>query len=796
MKKNLLLSLFILSFCIVSAQQLTQTIRGKILDALTHAPLPGAQVIAYKDSAKAGAAQADASGQYRLSNIPVGRIFLEVKFIGYQPITAKVELTSAKELVLNFSLEESAVQMNEVEVVATQKGEVRNEMAPVSARTFTIEEANRYAGSRSDPARMASNFAGVQGADDSRNDIVVRGNSPLGILWRLEGVDIPNPNHFAIAGSTGGPVNIINSKTLENSEFYTGAFPSEYGNANAGVFDLRMRNGNNEKHEFTGQFGFLGTELAAEGPLSKLSGSSFMFTYRYSTLKLFEAMNIRIGTSAVPLYQDAAFKLNFPGQDGSNFSVFGVGGTSKIDILVSTQTEPTEEIYGDKDRDQYFSTSMGVIGANYTKPIGDKDLLKIVVAHSASESHSLHQMVYRDINFVIDSIIDQMKYRYLEQRTSVNTFVQHKYSSQTSLKYGVNFSYYNFDMVDSNRNVITYQFEIRSMYKSGTSLVQPFAQFRYKPTEKFLVTAGLHAQYFQINGSSSIEPRAGFKWSPRSSHTISFGTGLHSQMLPTYIYFMHVKDTNGVWVWHNKNVGFLRSWHNVLSYDWYISKHLRIKAETYFQYLYDIPVDNYPSAFSMLNQGSGFNRFFPDTLVNEGTGTNVGVEFTLERSFSNNYFYMLTASLYDSKYKGSDGVTRHTDFNGNFAVNALLVKEFKIGQKKNSVLSLGTKVTWAGGKRYTPADTAASALMNELIGIDSLTNTLRFKNYFRFDIKVGFRANRKKVTHELGLDLVNVLGIKNVLGLTYAPDPKNPSDVIREDYQLGFLPLFYYKLDF
>lgn len=787
-------------FCLLSSflfsQNLTQTIRGKIVDATSKSELPGVQVFVFNDSAKVGGVQSDANGIYKIQNVPIGRVVVKANFLGYQSATFKIEITSAKEFILNFEMEESAVKVEEVVVTASKKGEVRNEMASVSARTFTVEETNRYAGSRSDPARMASNFAGVQGTDDSRNDIVVRGNSPLGIVWRLEGVDIPNPNHFAIAGSTGGPVNIINNKTLENSEFYTGAFPAEYGNGNAGVFDLRMRNGNNEKHEFTGQFGFLGTELAAEGPISKFTGSSYLFSYRYSTLKIFEAFNIRIGTSAVPLYQDGAFKFNFPGQKRSNFSIFGVGGKSSVDILVSKQTEPTEEIYGEKDRDQYFGSSMGVIGAAYTKSWNDKTFFKVVAAHSNSESHAHHNLVYRDTNYMVDSLPPKLGYKYIEQKTSFNFFVNHKFSGKATMKTGLFFNYYYFDLLDSNRNDATYKFEIRNDYIGNTALLQPYVQFRVKTSDKLVFNMGLHAQYFALNGSSSIEPRAGFKWNVKKNQSLSVGAGMHSQMQPTYIYFSHQLDSNGNYILHNHNLGFTRSIHNVLSYDWAVSQHLRVKAEAYYQYLYEAPVDIYSSSFSLLNQGSGFDRFFPDTLANKGSGKNVGAELTIEKFFSKDFFFMISASVFDSKYKGSDGIERNTDFNGNFAVNGLIAKEFKIGRNKNSVLTTGTKITYAGGRRYTPADTAASVLAGELIGIDSLRNSKQFKNYFRWDIKIGFRANRKKVTHELGLDLVNVLNTKNVLSLTYIPNTKNPTDVIREDYQLGFLPLFYYKIDF
>jgi hypothetical protein len=791
---------FVALCCFVTSllfsQNLTQSIRGRIFDQISKTTLPGVQVIAYKDSIKITGTQTDSNGFFRLQNIPIGRISLRIFLIGYNTTNFKIEVTSAKEVVQNLELEELAIKAEEVVITASKKGEVRNDMAIVSARVFSVEETNRYASSRSDPARMASNFAGVQGTDDSKNDVVIRGNSPMGLLWRLESIDIPNPNHFAAAGNTGGPLSIINNKTLENSEFYTGAFPAEYGNGNAGVFDLKLRNGNNEKHEFTGQFGFLGTELNCEGPISKSSGSSYLVSYRYSTLKIFDALNIKIGTDAVPSYQDAALKINFPGKDGSNFSFFGIGGKSKIDILVSSYTKPSEDLYGQKDRDQYFGTSMGVMGASFTKSLNNKTFIKVVAAHSGAESHTHHILVFRNSNYAIDSLVQQLGFKYIEEKSSLNMSLSRKLSAITSLKAGVLLNYYNFNLLDSNRNKTTWQFDKRNDYKSGSGMLQGFLQYKFKPSDKLLFTAGLHTQYLDVNGSSSIEPRLAAKWNIKENQSLSLGFGMHSQMQPTYIYFTHPIGAAGKHILHNKNLGFTRSIHNIVSYDVAISKNLRVKTEAYYQYLYEVPVDIFVSSFSLLNQGSGYDRFFPDTLTNKGVGENVGTELTIEKFFSKNFFFMVTASVFDSKYKGSDGIKRNTDFNGNFAINGLVAKEFKVGKNKNSVLTLGTKLTYAGGRRYTPADTLASAVANEIVGIDSLRNTKQFKNYFRWDFKFGFRANRKNVTHEFGLDIVNLLSTKNVLSLTYIPNPKNPTDVVRKNYQLGLLPLFYYKLDF
>ena len=262
MKKILLF--FISSFYLtLHSQSPTQTIKGYVVDKESQIPLPGVIVTVLNTSPLLGAAS-DENGEFKILNVPIGRWQLKFQAVSYKEKYITIILNSGKESVSNIELEESVVQSEEIVITAEQdKSQTNNKMSTVSSRIFSAEEAARYAGSRNDPARMAANFAGVSGANDSRNDIIIRGNSPIGILWRLNGIDIPNPNHFGSAGSTGGPISILNNNTLGNSDFMTGAFAADYGNATSGVFDLKMRQGNNEKHEYIAQLGFNGFELGA-----------------------------------------------------------------------------------------------------------------------------------------------------------------------------------------------------------------------------------------------------------------------------------------------------------------------------------------------------------------------------------------------------------------------------------------------------------------------------------------------------------------------------------------------------
>jgi hypothetical protein len=795
MYRRCLLAVVLFMPVFVRAQRV-QHIKGSVVDKESKMSLPGVTVSVVDVTPNIGAAT-DTNGDYLIAGVPVGKHVVVVSYMGYKGvILSDILVTSAHEVVLPIELEELAVKMTEVTI--TQRREHINDMALVSTKTFDVQEAERYAGSRADPARMASNFAGVQGADDSRNDIVVRGNSPQSVLWRMEGVDIPNPNHFAVPGTTGGPVSMLNSKTLANSDFFTGAFPAEYGDAIGGVFDLRLRNGNKDRYEFTGQLGLLGTELAAEGPISRKSGSSFLVAYRYSTLQIFQGLNIKIGTTSIPKYQDLTFKANFPIGKKSNLSVFGIGGLSKIDLIVSTLTKPEPQLYGESDRDQYFKSNTGVLGATFSESINSKTYMTVTVAQTGSDIWADHIKVSRDTGYHVTELKPILGYDFLTATTVAHWSMTKKIAANRTLKFGVINNYYNLDLTDSSRQYppSRIDWQQRLNFKGSTDLVEAYAQYKYRPTEKLTFSGGLHGQYLTHNGSKALEPRLGMKWAVNEQNNVTVGYGMHSQMQQLYQYFARLpSDSPGVM--RNYNIDFTRSHHFVVGLDRVLSVDWRFKAEVYYQYLYDVPVETrIGSSYSTIDQGSTFSRTFPDTLQNTGKGYNYGLELTFEKRFTKGYYMLITASLFDSKAMGNDGVYRNTDYNTGYAYNVLAGYEKKISTY--GTLITGVKITYIGGKLYSPVDTMKSEIKGDLVVVDSQRNILQFPAYFRMDAKVGMRFNSKKVTHEIGLDLVNIFNTKNILSLTYSSDlaaQGNPYPFYTQ-YQLGFLPIFYYRIDF
>ena len=815
----ILLGLFLLFSIDLSGQ--TSTISGTVIDAEARYPLPGAYV--QISTVEGFMAPTDIDGRFTFTDVPIGRHVVTFSFMGYESRTLDgIVLVSGRPVVLDVQMSESVVAIEAAEVTATKTGEVMNEMAIVSARAFTVEETDRYAGSRGDPARMASNFAGVQGADDSRNDIVVRGNSPSGVLWRIEGVDLSNPNHFSVPGTGGGPVAIVNNKTLANSDFFTAAFPAEFGNSTAAVFDLKLRNGNQDHWHGSAQLGFLGTEVLVEGPLNRDKRSSLLINYRYSTASIFSAVGIDIGTSAVPKYQDGSFKLFTPTKGGGSLSLWGIGGNSSVDILISNQEAPERNIYGDNDRDQYFRTGTGMVGLTHTQPLNSRSYIKTTLAVSRDRQNSDHDYVTRDLLIIGDdtsytnvNTSPLMTYGFVKDRVALAVHANRKLETAkgtATLRMGLNSDLMMWSFQDSIRVFTDVPDSLGAWGRRWDAdmkgaLIQPFVQIKRRPNEALTWTAGFHSMVDTRSGAASwFEPRLGMQWIAKGGTVWSAGSGLHSQIQSPYIYASATAtEVTGQLNMPNQELGFTRSLHNVIGMTRQLSDLWTLKLEAYHQYLFEIPVADTSTvwgsnngSYSLINAGGGFSRLFPDTLLNDGTGRNVGVEMTLSRAFREGWFVLFTASVFDAQYKGADGVSRNTDFNGKYSWNFLASKEWKLSPTLGLVT--GLKATMAGGRWYGPVDDAESLVQREIIFIDQDRNTEQFDDYFRLDLKTNLTWNRPETTHELGIDFVNILGTENILKLTYAPDEMDANDPnyspVREEYQLGFLPIFFYRMDF
>ena len=785
MRTNIFLILFVLICNASLSQNITETVKGAVLDKDSKAPLWGATVIVLNSSPLIGV-QTDSSGSFKLKNVPVGRHTFKVSFIGYNDIILpEILISTGKETVLNLEMQEKVTSMKSVTIKADKnKDDALNSMATVSARSFNVEETGRYAACLNDPARMAQSFAGVVSNGDESNEIIIRGNSPGGLLWRMEGIEIPNPNHFSNGnGDSGGGVSMLSNTMLANSDFFTGAWPAEYGNALAGVFDINLRKGNTEEHEYTFQLGVLGMEATAEGPFSQKYNGSYLISYRYSTLDFLYKIGIKPGGNIVPDYQDAQFNFYFPTHKFGKFNLWGIGGTdntSNSPVKDSTQWHCYDDILNYENMNR-----TGVVGLSHLLTFKDnKTYVKTVAAVSDERNVSIEDTLNKCYNL---RPISRDTAEYIVSRISVS--LNHKFDSKNVLITGLIYGNYHYSLTSKELCPETGCFNYLMNANGNTGLGEYFIQWQHRPAEDLTINTGVHAMYFQLNDHYSVEPRIGLKWQFNEAMAMNAGIGLHSQIESISDYVVEDDLPNGNIV--HPNLDFTKAFHAVAGYDYTISEDLRFKAECYYQYLFDVPVQkDTASSFSVLNDIGGEDTNM--TMANKGKGYNYGIDLTLEKFFTKSYYLMFTSSLYESKYRGSDGVLHNTLFDGNYSFNALAGKEFKTGKDKNNVFNINTRIIWRGGNRLTPINVSESINESQTVYFENEAFQQRGPDYFRIDLQLSYRKNRPKCSWIISLDIENVTDRLNVYNEYFDPKSKQ----IEYNYNLGLLPILNFKVEF
>jgi hypothetical protein len=786
--------LFILSFWGITSHSQTGTIKGKIIDKQSEKPISGATITLI------GTNTQDVSGEdgnFKLPHIPIGRQSVSISFVGYENSSVlDIDVTTGKDNIITVSLIEKFNSLDEVVIASpgANKAKAINKMAIVSVKQFSVEEVNRYAGGRSDVARLVSNFAGVSTADDSRNDIVVRGNSPTGMLWRIEGIPSPSPNHFSTLGTTGGPVSALNPNLLANSDFLTSAFPAEYGNAISGVFDLSFRKGNPDEYEYMISVGaYPGVEAMAEGPLGK-KGGSFVAAARYG----FVGLTGLAGTDAQPEYSDLSFNVDFGKSKLGNFSLFGIYGTSKIDFLGKKIDK--DDPFAAQDEDGYVTSGFGTVGLKHTLNIGKNSYLKTVIGTSTAKN-SYENDRYFDYDTPEENKLTFTDIDNSESRVTFSTLFNSKINNKVTIRTGLLYEYYWLEANMSSRDRQAdndndgYPDFVNLINNNGTyNIVQPYAQGQFRLTEKLTFNAGIHGQYFSLNKEFVAEPRAAMSYAFNPKNTVSFGFGIHHQSVAVPILFLN-QNIDGTLVQTNKNLDLVQSQHYVLGYDVKLAPRWRGKIEVYYQAITRAAVERTPSSYSSLTEGADFGYSIDKTgLVSNGTGYNEGIEFTVEKSFSDGYYALFTSSFFNSRYEGSDGIERNTPFNNRYIINMLAGKEFKIGEAKKNVFSIDTKFTTAGGRYYTPVDLEASKNAGYEIRDDANAFSKQYDPYLRLDIKFGmkFNSKNKKQSHQFYIDFQNVTNNTNVFTKEY----NRLTNSVNQKDQIGFAPDFGYKFQF
>ena len=762
------------------AQNSFQVVRGTIKDNISESPIPGAKIFILNNDDDLRV-MSDLDGNFKLINVPIGRQDILITYLGYEDVLLKgVSIEAGKEKILNIKMVESFNETEKV-VIKARKDTPINEMSIVSTRTFSVEETQKYAASFNDPARMATSFPGVVSTGGINNDISIRGNSPRGLIWRMEGVEIPNPNHFSNAGTSGGGISIISSQLLGTSDFSIGAFAAEYGNALSGVFDLSLRKGNNEKREYTIQAGLLGIDAAFEGPFKKGYDGSYLINYRYSTLGMLQHI-VPLGDNAIN-FQDLSFNIYLPTDKIGNFGIFGLGGLSSESFQAKKDTlawiENEESRY-----EGVFKANTGVLGLWHKVRISNKGFIKTNFAYSSTENGYFDDSL--NLNFDKTRRYNES---FLQSRFTISSNYTQKLTSKTNFKTGIIFNQIGFkfkqQILESGamKNLIS--------ENGSTNTAQAYFQLNHQFSKKITTNFGVHYLQLFLNNSNNIEPRASISYKLSPKNTLNIGYGLHSQIQPLGTYFAQTTNDQGAITTPNHDLGLNKAHHFVISHKTALTNNLNLKTEVYYQNLFNVPIsDEENQTYSLINSSGGYETI---ALSSNGKGKNYGLELSLERSLKNNLYYLISGSLYESKFQAKNNTWYNTQYNTNYTFSLTGGKEWVLkNPEKRRTLGFNVKSTFTGGMRYTEYD--LSKINSEGYPKRDYQNAYaaQMPAYSRIDIRISLQRDYDNVTSTISLDVQNILNKQNVAGQYFDIE----TGLAKYYFHPGLMPIISYRLTF
>ena len=734
--------------------QTTQTVRGQVCDVASGEPMIGVTITV--ENGTTMATVSDSDGNFVINNVPVGRHSVRASYIGYEPVLLKEQLVSSgKELVLNLRMRESISELGEVVIKPrVNKQQPLNEMAQVGARMFSVEEATRYAGGMADPARTASMFAGVA-TGGATNGISIHGNSPQMLLWRVEGVEVPNPNHFAeITEAGGGVFTSLNGTVLANSDFLTGAMPAEFGNALSGAFDMKMRVGNNTKFEHAVQVGTLGVDFASEGPLGKGSKASYLVNYRYSFLEIAKKLHAINMENETLDYQDLSFKINMPTTKAGTFALWFTGLIDNYENKVPDVSD-WETLWDSND--SWSRQRNCATGLTHTYRFKNGGSLHSSVAFTGA---------YRKLG--VNNYDEQMNQtpgmdgRNSQWNMIISTQHQHKFSSRYTMLNGFEHQHLEFntwlDWIHETGGPLYRVYES----EGNTGLTRLYTNHKVALSRRLSTVIGMNVMWFNLNNQWLMEPRVSVQYKTSSSSTLSLAYALNSRKESTDTYFVTMADKNP-----NENLGLTRSHHISASFAQRLGENAMLKIEPYWQWLFDVPVEQ-GTTYSILNH----RNFFQDrALTNEGAGRNYGIDLTLERYLKDGFYGMLTATLFKSEYRDAQGDWHHSRHDRGYITNILGGKEWMVGKSKKNVFGLNGRLTLMGGDRYTPIPEGITfedimkrpdKSIPEVDGLDPFSKQKGMNIGYAFSVK--YTINKKHTSHHF---ILEYLQMKTFQGQTF-----------------------------
>ncbi len=776
--------ILLLCFSFSSDAQEVPLLYGKVQISSSNEPLEGATIL-LTNSASTASTVTDAYGNYAFDNAEAGRYEIQVDYLGYQSQKiVEVLIESGRSLELDIQMVASTLDLP-IAVVRAGIEDIQEDLLP-SVQVLTIEETRRLPATFNDPARQIIAYPGVVNTNDQANNISVRGNSPAALSWRLEGVEIVNPNHLSNAGTrsdqisvASGGVNILSAQMLNTSAFYAGAAPVQFGNLQGGLMDMRLRAGNREKWEGTFQIGLLGLDASLEGPFSKNKNSSYIINYRYSTLGLLNAVGVELGDEAIQ-FQDLAIHLNFPTKKLGTFSLFGMGGNSS-NVLTATRDTSLWEFSRDRN-DIDYNSGMQLFGLSHKVSLGKKSVWTTAYVFSRTDNSREQQLLNYNFEKEASQFVDVNI-----NKSSLVSKMQGSFTSSLQYQVGLEWTKNR-----SNYFALTEQTFFGIFDEVSSNLIRPFLSLDYKPSAKISFLVGVAAPIELIQSKFNLAPRLGANLQISETQRLKLNAQRSFRRHAFNAYL--TPAINSV---VNKTLDPLQVDLFSIEHQLALKSNSILRAGIYFQNIQGAIAPAAPmSLFSTLNTEE---IYFPEpgVFTNSSQGRNYGIEILIQKYIQKDFYFIVNGSAFKSEYKNSDSNWRSTRYDAGYVTNATLGKEFRWTKNKRDksfgkTLGINLRLTYLGNLRFSPINLANSIEQgSEALDLEN-TFSEQLRPYTKGDIRIYLRTDKDKYSNSLSLDIQNFFNRKNDGYFFYDQD----SEMILSKNQLGLIPILNWRLSF
>ena len=728
-----------------SAIDITYSVRGKVIDKQSRRPVAYANVFVTGIPGKG--ASTDSLGMFRIEQVPPGIFRFEASCIGYHTVSTAEYIVSASTPFVEIEMEEDSHLLTAV--VVTPSPFRRNIESPVSMRIIGLQEIEKSPGANRDVSRIVRSYPGVSFSPIGyRNDLIVRGGSPSENRFYMDGIEIPNINHFATQGASGGPVSIVNADLIREISFYTGAFPANRSGALSSVLDFRLKDGNPDKQAFKATIGASEVSLSGTGHLS--DRTTYLFSARQSYLQLlFKAL----GLPFLPNFIDGQFKLKTQFSEQDELILLGLAGIDKMKLNTDEEGEDAEYLLS------YLPTihqETFTLGASYRHYSG-KHVQSLTLSHNYLNNRNLK---YKNND---DSSEDNLmlRLRSVEQKTTLR-FENQTHSGQWTLREGGELN--NAIYTNRSRQRIFSSPDILSIYETSLDIVSWGAFFSsdYTTADKRLaLSAGIRMDGNNYNRNmkqlwKQLSPRLSASYKLSEQWTLSGSSGLYHQ-LPPYT-ALGYKSNEGNLI--NKNLKYMQVLESSLGLDWHWQDRFMVSAEGFFKRYGHIPLslqDNIPLAC----KGNDYGVVGNEALTSTASGRAYGLETMFRWQASGKFNLVSSFTLYRSEYRNhSEDKFISSAWDNRFILN--MSGTYNLPKR----WSIGGKLSYIGGSPYTPYDEDKSSLVEAWDAQGqpyydySRYNTERLPNFAQLDLRIDKSFYFRRCMVGLYIDIQNITGNK------------------------------------